>query len=135
MQPRASVGLVLHLLVVGLGLLGCAGSTAPGTSSAPPSGASSCDALAASARSEVQAAIDANGACTADADCIDTGFSAACFDACARAVAQRGKSAVEAAKARVDAAQCASFSAQGCKLIAPPCLPPEPPACVAGRCR
>ncbi len=119
-------------------LLACGGQSSPATtpdgSSASTTGAS-CDELAASARTEVQAAFEANATCTVDADCIDTGFSAGCFDSCARAVAKTGAAAVDAAKARVDAAQCKTFKDQGCKLIVPPCVPPEPPACVSGRCR
>lgn len=78
--------------------------------------------------------IDAHSACTSDDDCVTIAFSASCFDSCDRAVAKSGEADVKAARERVDAGVCATYRARGCKLIVPPCVPPERARCESGRC-
>lgn len=53
----------------------------------------------------------------------------------ATVLVKRAIASVAAAKSRVDAAQCRKFREQGCQLVTPPCVLPEPPSCAEGRCR
>lgn len=82
----------------------------------------------------VQAVVDANGACSTDADCVSMAIGTSCFDVCTRTVAAAGRAAVEQALATEDERSCPSFAAAGCKLVVPPCAPPRAPTCHAGRC-
>jgi hypothetical protein len=80
------------------------------------------------------AVAQANLACSSDADCVSVPVGATCFDACTRSVNQTGKGAVERASTLVEASECKAFTDAKCPLIAPPCAPPGPPRCNAGRC-
>jgi hypothetical protein len=102
----------------------------PSSSPASPT----CDQLQTSAREEVSKAIEGARACTTDADCTGIAFSSACFDSCGSAVAKSRTSDVDAAKSRVNDAQCKTFQNQGCKLVIPPCVPPNPVKCASGAC-
>jgi hypothetical protein len=106
-----------------------------GACSSPKLDESTCKAHANSASYKVGAVRAANAGCTSDADCRSVDLAASCFDACSSAVNASGVSAFEAAVASVEAAECEAFTAGGCKLIIPPCPPPEPPSCKAGHCQ
>ena len=93
-----------------------------------------CGEHAKPARDKVDEAIAANLACSSDDDCQILHIHTACFDACVRAVAKSGREAIEQAMSSASDAECKAFAASGCKLIAPPCAPPEPPACRDGKC-
>lgn len=116
-----------------LGLAACSAEPAQMPSSATGGGAS-CTQSADAARHKVQVAIDANRACTTDADCTLVPAATSCFDSCTDVIAIGGEAAVEQSKASAEASECKAFAAAGCKLIAPPCVPPIPPTCRAGRC-
>ncbi len=122
------------LLFSALAVLASACATAS-TAPVETTSALSCDELAASARKDVDSAIQSHTACATDADCVEDALSASCFDSCARGVATRGVADVKAARARVNDAQCKEFLARGCKVLIPPCAPPGPPRCVAGACK
>jgi hypothetical protein len=94
-----------------------------------------CDELQAAARGEVAKAFERNQSCAKDGDCKEASFSAGCFDSCSRAVNLSGASDVAATQDRVNAAQCREFTAKGCKVVIPPCVPPDTPKCVAGVCQ
>jgi hypothetical protein len=94
----------------------------------------SCSDLANGARQEVDAVVQAHRACTQASDCASIGLSASCFDSCSRSMRADSSSALKAAQDKVDKAQCAQFASQGCKLIVPPCAPPQAVACVNGAC-
>ncbi len=106
---------------------------APATKGPPASDI--CSGHVEAARDKLTAVIDANRACTSDADCSDVGLGAACFDSCSRPIATSGKAALEAAVAAVNAADCKAYQDDGCPApISPPCAPPGPPACQEGKC-
>lgn len=106
-----------------------------GTSSSSSGGsASSCNDLAASAAQEVDAVIEAHRACTQASDCVGVALSASCFDSCSRSMRADSASALAAAKEKVAKAQCEQFASKGCKVVIPPCAPPDPIACVNGTC-
>ena len=93
-----------------------------------------CDGRRDSASSEIAAVIEANGACEKDADCQSIAFQSNCFDSCTRAINVSGVSAVDAAISKANAGTCANYKEDGCSVVIPPCVPPTPPTCVAGRC-
>jgi hypothetical protein len=45
-----------------------------------------------------------------------------------------GVAAVNAAIAKVNAGPCATFGSEGCQVEIPPCTPPQPASCNAGKC-
>src|SRR5689334_12402219 len=90
---------------------------------------SDCDAFTEQAVGQVVAVIDANRACVADADCVTIGVSSTCFDICSQAVNTAGVAKVDMAVTEVEAGACKGFKDDGCKLIIPPCAPPESPVC------
>ena len=129
-------GLLVAGGVVSAVCVACAGATGGAAADGGSSGAAaqSCGELADSARQEVDAVLQAHRACTTASDCEGVGFSASCFDSCARALRKDGAAAFKAAQDKVDKAQCAQFAKQGCKLTIPPCAPPSAVACVSGVC-
>lgn len=133
---RGSPVLLSALLVATA--LACGGSNNGQEATNPPNGedasAGSCASLSNAASSEVSNAIAAHQACAVDADCVQIGFAASCFDSCSRVVAKNGVADVTAAKDRVNADACKQFLAQGCKFDIPPCAPPGMPVCKAGAC-
>ena len=94
----------------------------------------SCGAASAQAEASVQSVADGNLTCLTDADCTVVTFAALCFDACTRVVNQTGVDAVNAAIAKVNAGPCATFASEGCQVERPPCVPPQPARCNAGKC-
>lgn len=72
--------------------------------------------------------------CSQASDCERIDIDTACHAACGAVVSKTGKASVVAAIAAQDLGSCKTFAADGCKRIAPPCIPPLPFACVAGRC-
>jgi hypothetical protein len=114
-------------------VLACEGGSAA-TGTAGDAGPS-CEDLQQSARDEVIKAFVGHAQCTDTADCVSTSLAAKCFDSCSRSVNKNFTSDVSAAKDRVNAAQCKQFEAQGCKLIIPPCPPPDPATCISNICQ
>jgi hypothetical protein len=98
------------------------------------SGEVSCGAASSQAEASVQSAVDGNITCSTDADCTVVTFAALCFDACTRVVNHTGVAAVNAAIAKVNAGPCATFGSEGCQVEIPPCTPPQPASCNAGKC-
>jgi hypothetical protein len=94
----------------------------------------SCGAASAQAEAPVQSAVDGSLACSTDTDCVVVTFAALCFDACTRVVNQAGVAVVKAAIAKVNAGPCATFASEGCQVESPPCAPPQPARCNAGKC-
>lgn len=138
-RRRVIGGAVLAALLA----IGCASSQAPGGADGSPGPAATaareapaaeCNVWQAEARDAVSRAVEAHGACAADADCVIAELSADCFDACARPMNAGGQSAFAAARAEANAASCARFAARSCRHVVPPCVPPGRPACRAGRC-
>lgn len=105
-----------------------------GACSSPKPDQSTCEDYANRAHYKVGSTRAANADCTSDADCRSIDLAASCFDACSSAVSAFGLSAYEAAVASVEARECEAFTAEGCKLIIPPCPPPQPPTCHEGHC-
>jgi hypothetical protein len=82
-----------------------------------------------------RAAASADAQCMVDGDCQVVEEVASCYDRCQYAfVSQAGQHTIEAASAAIDAGLC-STGTESCPAIHPPCTPPPPTACVAGRCR
>lgn len=94
-----------------------------------------CATSGAEARARVEHVVNESLACSSDTDCFTVPFSAGCFDSCTVNVNLMGKTAVDRAEALVEAGECKTFDDAGCKLEHPPCAPPTPPMCVAGRCQ
>jgi hypothetical protein len=103
--------------------------------SASSSEGATCEELQSAARDEVAKAIDNHSSCDKDADCIEVGLSAKCFDSCSRLINASGAAEVVAAQDRVNNAQCQQAGAKACKVVIPPCAPPRTPTCKAGTCR
>ncbi|MDI1475977.1 hypothetical protein [Polyangium sp. y55x31] len=123
-------------LLITSALLGACSSS--GTGSPPATGAEStntCAERSNRAIQSVQAVVEANRACTTDTDCTLVGVAGACFDACSAAVSVTGVDAVKAAIAEAESRECPAFAAAECKHIVPPCVPPSPPVCHAGKCQ
>lgn len=112
--------------------LGCSGSDANPSLETPTN---DCNASAAAARERVVKVASENVTCRADADCVAVGVRASCFDACTAVVNEAGRGAVDRASTLVEAAECKAFHHAGCRLVVPPCAPPQPAACVSGTCR
>jgi hypothetical protein len=127
--------------IVLLGLFACAANPPPPeappvTSPAQGTAGSECVALAAKAGARVRSVLEANLACSTDADCTTVGYGAACFDACTRPMARAGEAAFHALVADVEAHECRDYSAIGCKPpLPPPCAPPPPATCKQGVCQ
>jgi len=118
--------IVFPLLVVFVAV-GCAarpGAAATGT----------CEARRESAQAEIAAVIAAHQACEQDADCQSIAFQSGCFDSCSRAVNASGVANVATAIDKVNASTCANYQSDGCRVEIPPCVPPMPNQCIAGRC-
>lgn len=139
--PRASlrpvaprVAAFAALVLFAAAAVACAASGPSGASSTT-GGGDACAAHVTEARSKLQAVLDANATCSSDADCVEVGFGASCFDSCSRAMATSGKDAFDAERRAVDAGACKAYADEGCPaMIAPPCAPPGPLHCNAGRC-
>ena len=111
-----------------------AGSSA-GTAGAGGAGALTCEQRAASASQAVADALRAADlSCEADEDCEEISIDTDCHAACGGLVGPQGKSGVQAEIAKQNAGICATFERDGCKVIVPPCVPPQPFACVSGAC-
>ena len=93
-----------------------------------------CAQQAKPASDKVNAAIEANQTCSADADCMTIAVHSTCFDACTTPIAKSGQAAVEQAISSVSQDECQAFAAVGCKVIIPPCAPPMAPVCREGKC-
>jgi len=141
-MPRSShlVALALALTSTTLALAACGPATPPAAAppgatppAATPTGGT-CAERTTRAAKEVIAVLNANLACTADADCVSTGVGSVCFDACSHAVSARGREAVRDASAKVDSTTCATFKQDGCRFDVPPCSPPSAPHCNHGKC-
>lgn len=102
-------------------------------SSAAPSG-NACEDAPRAAQDEVQPVLEAHRACSADADCVVIPNGTSCFDSCTTVIAKEGATVVQAAYDHASATKCGPFTQAGCKVIPPPCAPPQPPRCQAGRC-
>lgn len=105
-----------------------------GTAGPPPldeAGRAECDALVASARSDMTAAISLD--CSDDSDCTLLDVNADCARGCP--TAGRADSAPALAKAVVEANQrwCVDFRARGCFLQVPECLFTRS-ACMSAEC-
>jgi hypothetical protein len=116
-------------LVIPLLVVGCGSSNEPKNPSV-----NDCSQLAKPASDKVLSVIEANRACSVDADCMTIALNSACFDQCSASIASSGRDAVDQALAGVGPNECKDFTAAGCKVIAPPCEPPMPPKCTAGKC-
>lgn len=103
-------------------------------SPAPADAGVSCEAIASAAASELKQVIANNQACAVDSDCTTVWRNADCFDQCADALATSGQGALKATKDKLNTNQCKRFLGAGCKLIAPPCVPPGQPRCSSGKC-
>lgn len=121
---------MLTLLGYGLALLGTAHCAEE-----------SCDDLQGQARRAVHAAAsNADRSCSVDDDCAVVNYGVSCIDTCDSEQTSVASSAVNGLEAQVRAADdeyCGQFWHQGCKSIAPPCVPPDSvPAssCVRGQC-
>lgn len=110
---------------------GCSSSPTPGSTG---STGDACTSSANAARERVLSVVEQNRACASDADCVTVNVNATCFDACTRTVNQAGKGAVDRASTLVEASECKAFGDAKCKLEVPPCAPPAPPHCNAGKC-
>lgn len=87
------------------------------------------------ARARLESVIDANMTCKTDADCTTVGFGASCFDSCSRTIGTSGVDAYKAEIGAVNAKECKAYDDAGClPMVAPPCAPPEAPACKEGKC-
>jgi hypothetical protein len=93
-----------------------------------------CIARMTAARDEVLPVVEANLTCVTDADCVTVGFGTRCFDSCTRNVNTKGAEAVRQAEAHVNETICKTFKEDGCTFDVPPCAPPRPPKCTAGKC-
>ncbi|MFO0740879.1 MAG: hypothetical protein U0270_33590 [Labilithrix sp.] len=94
-----------------------------------------CDALASSARSDLEAVFAANQSCAKSEDCGHFPWATRCATRNTRLLATSASAKLEAEVAKVDASQCALFVEKGCALERdPPAAPPRPASCVAGRC-
>lgn len=114
----------------------CASTSSPGGATQTTSSSTdACNAHVDAARGKLQAVLDANMACTTDADCVVVAFGASCFDSCSRVMAASGKAAYDAEGQAVNAGACKAYTDDGCPpMIAPPCAPPADPTCKQGRC-
>ncbi len=126
---RAKLPTLLSLFSV---LVAACAASSGGDAKAPT--VTECGEHSRPARDKVEAAIAANLTCSSDDDCQLLHIHTACFDACARPVAKAGREAVEQAMSAASDTECKAFVASGCKVIAPPCAPPEAPACRDGTC-
>lgn len=83
----------------------------------------------------IQAATDrADKACATDDNCKTVSLDIACYHACESSpVSEAGAAEVTTALGTVES-MCIDFDAAGCKSFVPPCTPPLPLKCVAGRC-
>ncbi len=151
-SPRIAFAVAATLFPLGVATLGCGAggttgavsttgtaSTAAGgspTSGSPTTGSeNTCTQTLTTARLKMRAVIQANQACTSDADCTATGLSAMCFDSCSAAINKGGAAAVEAVRDQVNEAECKTYQSSGCPALpVPPCAPPGPPRCQAGIC-
>jgi hypothetical protein len=131
MNPRKTVAAFVVLAVFGASALtACSSVPAPNAVAQP----NACAARGTDARHEVAPVVEANLACTADADCVTVPMTTRCFDACTRTVNTKGADAVRQAEAHVDATICKTFKEDGCTFIVPPCTAPRPPKCTEGKC-
>jgi len=109
----------------------CAGAT----TQTAQNEAANCGELQSAAREGIAKAIEANLTCTKDTDCETVAFSSRCFDSCTRVIGASGQGAYESAVTSANAGKCAEYETKACpKPTIPPCAPPEPPACLAGKC-
>lgn len=104
-----------------------------GSDNASSGSSETCESIQDEARAPISKAIDANKACTTDADCVDVAYATSCFDSCSRGIAKSGAAAVDAAKDDAEKNACTRFKAKGCKVIIPPCPPPDL-RCLGGKC-
>lgn len=113
---------------------GQAGSSA-GSAGAGGSSALTCkerEAMASRAVSDALRAADLS--CEVDEDCERISIDTRCHAACGGLVGPEGKTSVQAVIADQNAGICATFERDGCRVIIPPCVPPQPIACIAGVC-
>jgi len=72
--------------------------------------------------------------CQSSDDCRIVWRITECSDNCStlttRTIEEKIKAAIEEANRTV----CPGFRAAGCRLIVPPCAPPQPPVCLGGMC-
>ena len=131
MKTRSPAARVAAWTSLAIGAAACA-------SSAPSPGGANSDTCAGhvdAARNKLVAVLDANNACTSDADCTTVALSAGCFDSCSRTIAASGKASFDAAITAVDAGECKAYKDDGCPApISPPCAPPASPTCQEGKC-
>ncbi|HKP63540.1 MAG TPA: hypothetical protein VJV78_42690 [Polyangiales bacterium] len=79
----------------------------------------------------------ADTSCITAADCKQVSNKTVCTDSCSDAlVSSSAVAAIQSAVMSIDEGLCADFAADGCKVIAQPCVPPlnGPIACRAGKC-
>jgi hypothetical protein len=126
------------LVFAGVLATACSGAPASASSpgnAAPPGDAAACSQHVSAAQKKLQAVLDANRACSKDADCESVAFGAGCFDSCTRTIAVSGKAAYEAAAGAVNKDECKAYKDAGCpSVMPPPCAPPLAPRCNAGKC-
>jgi hypothetical protein len=115
----------------GGGSAGAGGSG--GAGGAGGGSAATCEERATGARDHVKAALDANLACSADADCTTVDTSTECAGACSEAVSAQGASAVTQAVTEANSMFCSNYIEDGCPFSQPACATGTL-ACTNGSC-
>jgi len=114
--------------------LGCGAQPAPSAPATAASKDDACSAKANAASSAIRSVIAANQSCDKDADCIFVS-QGGCVDQCSGMMSAKGQAAYDRASAEIATKYCAPMRADGCPTPpSPPCAPPPPAKCVAGRC-
>jgi hypothetical protein len=123
-------------IVLGWAMVFSCGACATATPVERQDKSGECTALAAQAEKPLRAEIAMSQACSEDKDCVLVPMAASCFDRCTAGMSAANQERYRAQVEAVNAKQCHAYQAAGCSpAIVPPCAPPGPAVCQAGKCQ
>lgn len=79
-------------------------------------------------------AVDEPETCVVTEQCTTVALAGSCFDGCSVVAHRDDAVRYRTAMAQVEDEICPAHAEEQCELVPPPCVPPNPPLCLNGRC-